>query len=77
MIEEITGFAFQILAGALIAFFTVRFSLRKFRSERLWERKVLAYERIIQALHVYKMCSEVELRAAQQGRGLSEKKKIK
>ena len=41
----------DIVSGGAIAivtaFLTVRLSLKQFRSERLWERKIEAYERII------------------------------
>ena len=45
----------DIVSGGAIAivtaFLTVRLSLKQFRSEHLWERKIEAYERIIEALH--------------------------
>ena len=47
--------AVTILSGVVVAFasawITVRLSFRQFRSERWWERKVEAYDRIISALH--------------------------
>ena len=45
----------DILVGLLIAtvsaWVTVQLSLKRFRSEKWWERKVEAYERVIEALH--------------------------
>lgn len=45
------------------AWITVKLSLPKFRQERLWDRKAVAYERIIEAFHKSKMFSSEHLNA--------------
>ena len=40
-----------LIIAIATAFLTVRLALRRFHSERWWERKVEAYTRIIEALH--------------------------
>jgi hypothetical protein len=61
--------ALQIVVGIIIAamssFITVRLSKHQFRSERWWERKVAAYERVIEAFHDFKRFSSEHLEAAQ------------
>ncbi len=48
-------FFFQTAAGILLAiitsYITVQLSIRKFRSERMWERKIEAYSKLIESLH--------------------------
>ncbi|HAS8420719.1 TPA: hypothetical protein I7738_21740 [Vibrio vulnificus] len=48
----------QILVGITIAsisaFVTVKLSLGRFRAEKVWERKLLAYENVIDAFHQIK-----------------------
>jgi hypothetical protein len=49
------GALLQLISSLLLALFAdwiaVRLSRDKFRSERWWERKVQAYERVIDAFH--------------------------
>ncbi len=70
--------AINILTGILIAasssWITVRLSLRRFRTERWWEKKVEAYERVIDALHQSKAFSDAHLRAFETGRELPEER---
>ena len=40
-----------VVIAAISSWITVQLSLRRFRTERWWERKAEAYERIIGALH--------------------------
>lgn len=49
MILEI--FASNILTAVVAAWVTVQLSLRKFRVERLWEKRAESYERVIKAFH--------------------------
>ena len=49
-------------------------SLRRFQSERWWERKVQAYEKIIGALHDSKAFADNHLEAGYRGRELPEEK---
>ena len=41
----------SLVVGVCTAIITVRLSLRRFRSERWWERKADVYSRIVEALH--------------------------
>ena len=70
--------ALAIFAGIVIAavssWITVQLSLRRFRSERWWERKVQAYENIIGALHDSKAFSDKYLEAEYNGGEISEEK---
>jgi len=48
----------SLVVGIVTAIVSVRLSLRRFRAERWWERKVEAYSRIVDALHsVMEYCS--------------------
>ena len=63
-----------VVTGAVSAWITVQLSLKRFRSEKWWERKVAAYERVIEALHHSKAFTDAHFDAAQQGRTVSEEK---
>ncbi|HZY10789.1 MAG TPA: hypothetical protein VFF29_06500 [Bacteroidota bacterium] len=69
---------FTILKTVFIAtvssWITVKLSLRKFQTERWWERKVEAYERIIEALHHTKAFSDAHLDANHEGREVSKER---
>lgn len=41
----------SIVTALVTAWVTVRLSLRRFRAERLWERRVDAYQAVLGALH--------------------------
>ena len=41
----------SISTGLVTAFVTIHLSLRRFRAERVWDRKVDAYQTILVALH--------------------------
>jgi hypothetical protein len=68
----------KIFAGIAIATFsswiTVQLSLRRFRTEKLWERKVDAYLRVIEALHDSKSFSEHTYNAELQMNKLSDER---
>jgi len=67
--------AFSALAISLFsAWLTVRLSKNKFRSERLWDRKVSAYERVIEAFHNSKKFSYEHMRAEYSGGEVSEER---
>ena len=51
MIDIATAIFTGIVIAAVSSWITVQLSLRQFRSERWWERKVRAYENVIEALH--------------------------
>lgn len=65
--SSLSTIALQALAALAIAlvsaWMTVKLSQRKFRAERLWDRKVIAYERIIEAIHKSKKFSSEHLEA--------------
>lgn len=51
-LSELVGNAIVgIVIAVTSSWVTVQLSLRKFRTEKWWERKVAAYERVIEALH--------------------------
>ncbi len=63
-----------MLIALLSAWITVKLSQRKFRDERMWDRKVLAYERIIEAFHKSKKFSSEHLDAQYVNRELSDER---
>jgi hypothetical protein len=56
--------AVTLAIAVLTTLLTIRLSQRKFRAERLWDRKAAAYERLIDAFHNYKRFSVDHLEAA-------------
>lgn len=63
-------------ATAIIASYaTVRLSLRRFYSQKWWEKKADAYSAIIESLHYMKRYFTEELDAIYDGRELSEERK--
>ena len=64
-----------IVTGAVSAWITAQLSLRKFRSERWWERGAEAYSKVIEALHNLKASAHHHLEAEDKGRKLSEERK--
>ena len=56
-----------IPVALLTAWLTVKFALRRFQSEKWFERRVDAYTKVIEALHFMKHCTERQLRAAERG----------
>lgn len=75
---SIGAVALQVLGALLIAmtsaWVTVKLSQRKFREERLWDRKVVAYERVIEAFHKSKKFSSEHLDAQYEGRELADER---
>ncbi len=65
----------NLLAGIPIAlltsWLTVKFALRRFQSERWFERRVDAYTKVIEALHFMSRCVDTQLRAAMRNSELS------
>jgi len=71
-IETLFLQAISALAIAIFsAWLTVKLSLKRFRTERLWDRKVVAYERVIEAFHKSKKFSSEHLDAEYINRELS------
>jgi hypothetical protein len=77
-VRDIGAIASNLLTAILVAvitsFLSVWLALRRFRAERLWERKADAYVRIIEALHHAKAFSEHHVGADEIGRELSKDK---
>lgn len=70
--ETITEVALKILSATFIAslssFITIYLARNKFRSERWWEKKVQAYERVIEAFHKSKKFASEHMDAEYKGR---------
>lgn len=66
----------KVASGLAIALFsawvTVQLSRKKFRSERWWEKKVAAYERVLEAFYEAKKFSSEHLDALYDGRKVEE-----
>lgn len=60
-----------VIAG-LSSWITVLLSLRKFRTEKWWEKKVEAYSNLLGAIHDEKAFAEENLFATKQNREISE-----
>ena len=58
-----------IMIAAVSSWITVQLSLRRFRTEKWWERRVAAYERLIEVLHHSKAFFERHLKASSRGLG--------
>lgn len=63
-----------IVIAGITAFITVHLSVKRFRQERWWEKQVVAYEKVIEALHYSKAFSDVHLNASYEGREVSEER---
>lgn len=68
----------QILTGLIIAtasaWITVQLSLRRFRTERWWERKVESYKNVIEALHNSMAFASDFFQAEAEGRKIPEER---
>ena len=62
-----------VVVAVISAWLTAKFSFRRFRTERAWDRRVAAYERIIQCLHHLKSAWRELLDAENRGRNLPER----
>ena len=64
-------FLIPIISGVIIsiitALLTVHLSLRRFYSEKWWERKAEAYSNIVEALYVVRMNQQAVLTALESG----------
>ena len=78
MTQSLENVMLQLLGALLIAlvsaWLTVRLSLRRFRLERLWDRKAQSYERVLEAFHKSKKFSFEHLRAWEHGRELTDER---
>lgn len=68
----------QLFVGVAIAaasaWITVRLSRRQFQTNRWWERRVEAYERVIEAFHNAKRFASEHLEAEYRGREVGEER---
>ena len=71
-------FFLQFIVGvgiaALSSFITVRLSLARFRTEKWWEKKVSAYEKVIEAFHGSKKFSTEHMDAEYNGKEISKER---
>jgi len=72
MIGIATAIFTAIIIAAVSSWITVQLSLKQFRSERWWERKAKAYERLIKALHHSKKFFDDHLKAEYDGKEISD-----
>jgi hypothetical protein len=76
MQDEISRLGLNLLVsgitGILVALVTTRLALRRFYSERWWERKLQAYSTILESLYDMKRYSEEAIDAFESGRELSD-----
>lgn len=64
----LTGVVVAVISARL----TVRYALKRFYSEKWWERKVAAYSSIIEALHHVRNHADTNLEFSQRGRDIPE-----
>ena len=72
MFEFLGNLVIGISIAAVSSWITVQLSRKKFRTERLWEKKIDAYERLIEALHQSKKFSSEHLIAEIKSRDIDE-----
>lgn len=65
--QHVVNLLVGVPVALLTSWLTVKFALRRFQSEKWFERRVDAYTRVIEALHFMKHCTERQLRAAERG----------
>ena len=77
--DTVLKIASQVADGAITAviasYVTVRLSLRRFYSEKWWEKKAEAYAAILEALHYMKRCFDEDYEAEVAGREVPEERK--
>lgn len=65
--QPVVNLLLGVPVALLSSWLTVKFALRRFQSEKWFERRVDAYTKVIEALHFMKHCTERQLRAAERG----------
>ena len=65
-----------IAIAAVSSWITVQLSRHKFRNERWWDKKVAAYERVIEAFHNSKKFSSEHMAAEESGAEVNELRDI-
>lgn len=74
MLEPILTIIIAIIIGAISSLITMNLSLRRYHSERWWDRKVDVYMAVIEALHHSKAYSDENLNALIKDREISEER---
>ncbi|MBV2131082.1 hypothetical protein [Arsukibacterium indicum] len=72
MADVISNIITGIFIAGVTAYITVHLSVKRFRQERWWEKQVVAYEKLIEALHHSKAFSDEYLSASYECREVSE-----
>ena len=72
MLDIVMNLLVGVTIAVVSAWVTVQLSIRRFRTEKWWEKKAEAYERVIDALHHAKVFSDAHICADMRGRELSE-----
>ncbi|WP_170889293.1 hypothetical protein [Vibrio sp. B1-2] len=72
MYFEILKIAAQILISIGAAFLAARLATSRYRSEKVWDQKMLAYSELIESLHRMKWPISEHLTASLEGRELSD-----
>ena len=67
----LTIFIAGVPVAVLTSWLTVRFALRRFQSEKWFERKVDAYTKVIESLHFIKRYGERRIHALERGQELA------
>lgn len=75
--EILAAIAIAIISSVISSLLTFKLSLRKFRTEKWWELKAEAYQKVIKALHEYKSLSGAYLDAFENEGSLLDKDKKK
>jgi hypothetical protein len=65
--QPVVNLLVGVPVALLTSWLTVKFTLRRFQSEKWFERRIDAYTRVIEALHFMNHCTERQLRAAERG----------
>lgn len=71
-IQASASLATGIVIAVLSAWLTVKFALRRFYSEKWWERKATVYTAIFEALHHVRNCADHQLVFSQRDIGMPE-----
>ena len=76
MFDSVQQILTAIAIAAASSWITVQLSSQKFRSERLWEKKVSAYERVIEAFHNSKKFDMEHMTAEERGSEIDEERDL-
>ncbi len=77
-IESQIIFQFVLTAATAVgaSFFTARFALRRFYSEKWWEKKYEGYSSILESLHYIKRFFDEEIHASMNGRNIPDDRQV-